>query len=212
MKVSLNFANVKDTDLSKKFRTIGVKVKENIHLFPKTPTDPDELLGVVDHFDHWIIVASDGSRTAISQRNKVRRQATKIVKHIGYYVESVSGDDLEIVYAAGFDPANKYRLLPAALPKTGISKIIRGPNSGTAFAYVVPISRSKYGKVAYYELGYAAKNGNAIGEFTVIPSSVARFPIPIKGLTPGTMYIFQARARNRKGVNDWSDPFPYIAT
>ena len=84
LKVSLNLANVKDSDLVLKFRTIGVNVKKNIQLFSETPVDPDELLGVVDQYDHWIIVASDGSRTAIAQRNKVRQQATKMATQIGY--------------------------------------------------------------------------------------------------------------------------------
>jgi hypothetical protein len=213
MKVSLNFTNIKDSDLSIKFRTIGVNMRKNIQRWvPKPPLDLDEFLGVLDQYDHLIVVAADGSRTAISQRNKLRHQASKMATQLGHYVEGVSEDDLEIVYAAGFEPANKYRLLPVALPKTDIAKVIRGPNSGTAMAYIVPISRSKYGKVVYYELRYASKNGDDIGEFTVIPTLVARFPIPIKNLTPGTVYIFQVRATNKKGFNDWSDPLNYIAT
>jgi hypothetical protein len=62
-------------------------------------------------------------------------------------------------------------------------------------------------------LRYASKNGDDIGDFTVIPTHVARFPIPIKKLTPGTAYIFQVRAANKTaGFNDWSDPFSYMAT
>jgi hypothetical protein len=213
MKVSLNFANSKDSDLSLKFRTIGVNMKKNIQRFRKTPVDLDEFLGVLDRYDHLIAVATDGSRTAISQRDKLRQQATKMATLLGHYVGYVAGDDLEIVYSAGYEPANKYRLLPAPLPKTGIAKVVRGPNSGTALAYIVPISRLKYGKVVYYELRYASKNGEDIGEFNVIPTHVARFPIPIKNLTPGTVYTFQVRAANKKaGFNDWSDPLSYMAT
>jgi hypothetical protein len=105
----------------------------------------------------------------------------------------------------------KYRLLPKPLPKTPIDKVVRCPNTGTALAYIIPISRS-IGKVAYYELRYAAKNGADIGEFTVLTAFVARFPISIKNLTPGTTYIFQARATNKVGFNDWSDPVNFIAT
>jgi hypothetical protein len=56
------------------------------------------------------------------------------------------------------------------------------------------------------------KNGNEIGEFTVIPTHVARFPILVKNLAPGTIYIFQARASNKIGFNDWSDPVSFMAT
>src|SRR6267154_1945503 len=65
MKVSLNFSNVKDSDLSLKFRGIGGKMKKNIKLFAKTPVDLDEFLALVDQYDKAIIVAADGSRAAI---------------------------------------------------------------------------------------------------------------------------------------------------
>ena len=65
MKVSLNFSNVKDTDLSVKFRTIGVSMKKKPQFFPKTPVDLDDFLGVVDDFDQAIVVAADGSKKAI---------------------------------------------------------------------------------------------------------------------------------------------------
>jgi hypothetical protein len=210
MKVSLNFSNVKDVDLSLKFQGIGRKMKTNIQLFPRPPVDLDEFLALVKEYDHAITVAVDGSKKAISQRNKLRAQSIKMATQLGHYVEFV-GEDLETVYAAGFEPAYKYRLLPKPLPKTGVDKVVRGPNMGTALAYIIPISRS-IGKVVYYELRYAAKNGADIGEFTVIPAHVARFPISIKNLTPGTTYIFQARATNKVGFNDWSDPVNFIAT
>jgi len=123
----------------------------------------------------------------------------------------MSEDNLEIVYAANFEPANKYRLLPKPLPKTNVAKVVRGPNSGTALAYITPISRSN-GKVVYYQLGYAETKGDDVGEFTIIPTTVARFPITIKNLTPGTVYIFKVRATNSIGFNDWSDPFKFMAT
>ncbi len=147
---------------------------------------------------------------SIDSCNKLREQAIKMATQFGHYVESVA-EDLETVYAAGFEPAYKYRLLPKPLPKTRVDKVVRGPNTGTALAYIVPISRSN-GKVVFYQLRYAAKKGGDIGEFTVIPSHVARFPILVKDLTPGTIYIFQARATNKVAFNDWSDPVSFMAT
>jgi hypothetical protein len=211
MKVSLDFKNVKDTDLVMKFKGIGVNMKRNIKLFPKTPVDLDEFVGLVDEYDRYIIVAADGSKKAISQRNKLRHQTSRMATHLGNYVGDVADDDIQIVYAAGYEPAYKYRLLPKLPPKTAIAKVVRGPNSGTALAYIIPIPRSN-GKTSYYELRFAAKNGADTGEFTVIPTTVARFPITIKNLTPGTTYIFQVRAANKVGFNDWSDPIPYMAT
>jgi hypothetical protein len=211
MRVSLNFTNVKDTDLWGKFKRISYKMKLNIRLFSKTPVDLDDFAALVDEYHHATVAAMDGSKKAISQRQKLRGQATKMARQLGHYVEDVADGDLEKIYAAGFEPAYKYRLLQQALPKTGIKKVVHGPNSGTALVYIIPISRSK-GKVAHYELGYAEQTGDVIGEFTTIPTPVARFPIPVKNLTPGTIYIFQARAFNNIGLTDWSDPVSFMAT
>jgi hypothetical protein len=211
MKVSLNFSNVKDTDLSSKFKAIGRKMKANIRLFPGMPVDPDDFLALVDEYQQAITTAVDGSKKAISQRNKLREQAIKMATQLGHHVGYVADGDLETVYSAGFDPAYKYRLLPKPLPQTGINKVVRGANTGTALAYITPIPRSK-GKVVYYELRYAEKNGNGIGDFTIIPTPVARFPIPVGNLTPGTIYIFQARAANKIGFNDWCVPLSFMAT
>jgi hypothetical protein len=211
MKVALNFSNIKDAALTVKFRGIGSKMKTNIKLFPQTPVDLDDFLALNDEYNQAIIVAADGSKKAISQRNKLREQATKKATLLGHYVGYVAGNDLEKVYAAGFEPASKYRLLPKPLPKTVIGKVVRGPNSGTAFVYITPIPRSN-GKVIYYEMGYTARNGAEIGELTVIPTTIARFPILVKNLTPGTTYIFQVRAANKVGFNDWSDPLDFMAT
>jgi hypothetical protein len=211
MKVSLNFSNVKDMDLALRFKGAGVKMKNNIRLFPKPAVDLDKFLAIVDEYSNAITLATDGGKRAISQRNKLRKQAIKLATLLGHYVGYVADNDLETVYAAGFEPADKYRLLPKPLPKTGIGKVVRGPNSGTARVYIVPIPRSN-GKVSYYELGYAPKTADGIGEFTVIPTTVARFPIAIKNLIPGTNYLFKVRASNKLGFNDWSDPVIFMAT
>jgi fibronectin type III domain protein len=211
MRVSLNFSNVKDTDLWGKFKGIGYKMKLNNRRFPETPVDLEDFAAMVDEYHGAIAAAMDGSKKAILQRQKLRSQATKMARQLGHYVEDVADGDLETIYAAGFDPAYKYRRLRQALPQTGIKRVLHGPSSGTALVYIIPIPRSK-GKVAHYELGYAKQNGDGIGEFTIIPTTVARFPIPVENLTPGTIYLFQVRAANNIGFNGWSDPVSFMAT
>ena len=214
MRVSVDFNNDKDSELVTKFRRIGRGVKKNVNLFQKPPFDLDQFLSLVDDYNHAIVAAMDRSRMAIAQRNKLRKEATKQATLLSRYVGNVADNDLQIVYAGGCEPAEKYRLLPQPIPKPRMSKVVRGPNSGTALAYITPISRAKHGKVAHYELGYAIKNGNDIGDLTIVPTTRARFPITIKNLIPGTIYIFQARAlgNNKNAFTDWSDPYPYMAT
>jgi hypothetical protein len=214
MRVSVDFNNVKDADLVMKFRAMGRGVKKNVKLFQKPPFDLDQFLSLVDDYNQAILAAADRSRMAIAQRNKLRTEATKQATLLGHYVGRVADNDLDTVYAGGCEPAQKYRLLRQPIPKPRMNKVVRGPNSGTALAYITPISRSKHGKVAHYELGYAIQNGNDIGDLTIVPTTVARFPITIRNLTPGTTYIFQARAlsNNTQGFTDWSAPYPYMAT
>ena len=75
-------------------------MKKNIKLFPKTPVDLDEFLALVDQYDKAIIVAADGSRTAISQRNKLRQQAGKMATQLGHYAGDVAENDLECIFRA----------------------------------------------------------------------------------------------------------------
>jgi hypothetical protein len=210
MKVALDFNNVKPPDLVVKFRYIGEQMTTNVATFPKPPVAIVVFLAKVDELNRAIVLAMD-SKKAISLRDKLQHEVTKMATLLGHYVESIA-DDAATIYLSGFEPAYKYRRLPQPLPRTGVSKVLRGPNSGTALAYITPLSRSKHGKVNSYELRYAAKIGDEIGEFTVFQKHVARFPIPVKDLTPGRVYIFQARALNSAGFNDWSDSVSYMAT
>src|SRR2546421_13107775 len=119
MKVALDFNNIKPPELLIKFRYIGKQMKANVKTFPKPPHDLDEFLGKVDELAQAITAAADGSKKAISLRNKLQQQAIKMATLLGYYVESIA-EDAATVYLSGFEPAHKYRRLPLPLPKTGL--------------------------------------------------------------------------------------------
>jgi hypothetical protein len=48
-------------------------------------------------------------------------------------------------------------------------------------------------------------NGVPPGNGTIVTATVAKTPIPINGLTPGTIYALQVRALGKLGYTDWSD-------
>jgi hypothetical protein len=179
--------------------------------FPKSPVDLDVFNATVGLYDAGITRALDGSKKAISERNRLREEVIKMVTQLGHYVSHMS-EDLATLYTSGFQPAYKSRRLPQALPKPAIRKVDHGPNSGTLLVWITPISRDS-GRVNCYELRRAEMAGDAIaGDWIVQPSTTARFPISIQNLKPGAIYAFQVRALNQCGYTDWSDSATFMCT
>src|SRR5579884_1721495 len=141
MRVALDFNNKKPGELVIKFKYIIQQMKANAAVFPKPPEDLDVFLAKVEDFENSITAAADGSKKAISLRNRLQYEAIRTATFIGHYVEAIA-EDAATVYLSGFEPAYKYARLPQPLPKTRISKVVRGPNSGTAVAYIVPDRKS----------------------------------------------------------------------
>jgi Fibronectin type III domain len=209
MRVAIDFNNDKDTELVIFFRNVYRHMKNNPRV-PKPPVDLEVFIAKVNEYDAAITAAVDGGKRAISRRNKLRQEAIFLATQLGHYVSAVC-DDSEAVYSTGWEPAFQYRLLAKALPTPRLDHAERGPNTGTAAVQIEPISR-KHGRTAYYEIRYAPTDGNGqlTGEYLTHPSAVARFPIIIKNLKPGTYYVFQVRAFNKLGPTDWSSPVTFL--
>ncbi len=191
-------------------RGVYTRMKGNRE-FPKPPIDLNVFKATVDLYDAAITHAFDGSKKAISARNRLRAEVIKLLRQLGHYVGD-STEDVATVYSSGFEPAYKLRRLPQPLPKPGIAKIDHGPNSGALRVWITPISR-QFGRVSFYELRRAEMDGDAIiSDWIVQPSMTARFPISIPNLKPGTVYAFQAPAITPDCFTDWSDSGTFMCT
>src|SRR5262249_15583559 len=87
---------------------------------------------------------------------------------------------------------------PIAQPR--VVSIEQG-NSGQLLVSVTPIPKAHGYDVRHAPLA----NGLPAADWTTVTITIAKFSIPIDGLTPGTIYGFQVRALGKLGYTDWSD-------
>jgi hypothetical protein len=100
----------------------------------------------------------------------------------------------------------------AALQSSDLSESIRsvkvGPNSGQAQVKLVAIPGA-----GSYELRWApVPAGGVPSQWTIQPITNVRSAKVVTGLTPGTTYVFQARAVIQSAYTDWSDSVTQMAT
>jgi hypothetical protein len=63
-----------------------------------------------------------------------------------------------------------------------------------------------------YELRYAAITNGTPGPWISQLVTGVKTPVTLSGLTPGTLYAFQARSMSKAGHSDWSDSVTFMCT
>ncbi len=109
--------------------------------------------------------------------------------------------------SSGFD------LRPSGGTKTQpLSQFIRridtGENSGQ-----MQVSVTAFPDAYSYQVRWdSANTGGAEPTWTIRSIGTTQLPVTIESLTPGTAYVFPARALTESGFTDWSDPVTRICT
>jgi hypothetical protein len=67
------------------------------------------------------------------------------------------------------------------------------------------ISVTPVAKARSYDIRYAPLVNGVPGNWATETVTIAKKPVTISGLTPGTIYAFQVRALGSLGYTDWSD-------
>jgi hypothetical protein len=88
-----------------------------------------------------------------------------------------------------------------------IRKVAHGANSGEITLWLKAVA-----KASSYEIRYAQVNAGTTMTWTSVPFSNVKQPAALKGLTPATTYLFQARALVNSTYTDWSDSISFICT
>ena len=175
--------------------------------FPNPPVDLDALKKVIDTLSALRVEALDGSKKVIAEKKKQRGFMTAMLRLLARYVEFASQGDMAVFQTSGFEAASRTRT-PAQPLSEKIRKIEHGSNSGQVIVWLTALAAA-----FSYELGYApAVNGGMPATFTREAVTRAKTPVILDGLTPGTAYVFQARALTNDGYTDWSNPVQFICT
>jgi len=189
-----------DVDVSTRTDNVATGLDGNVNYTnPAPPVAPKDLKAANDQFRALIAQAADGSRTVKAQKNKMRHEIIKDMRLLGRYVEKVSNGDMAIFTSSGFEPAPAVRTPQQPISPT-FKTVVHGPNSGE-----IDVRLNAVAGAASYEMRYAATANGVAGNWTVLPLAHTRLPVKLTGLTPGTVYAFQARSLGNAGYSDWGD-------
>ena len=177
--------------------------------FANPPVDLATLKANIDSFSALTSESQDGSKKVIAEKKKHRTVVIKNLRLLGRYVDVTCKEDMAIFKSSGFEPAASGAKAPTqSLPTPSIKKVDHGATSGQLLVQVKAVRGGKT-----YDLRFAAITSNTPPTvWTTEPMPNAKGPFAINGLTPGTTYAFQARARGKLGYTDWSDSVTFMCT
>ena len=208
LRVKLISGGLSDTDIATQAVAVVDGLTGNLKL-TNPPINPADLKTQVDTYASLIAAAADGSKKAITERNKQRAVVVKMLRQLAHWVEANCNDDPTILQSSGFQQqATPVRgTPPQPLDGPPSFKLINGKNSGQIIVRGTPVLKAVSYTVHYAPLGPDGKPGSWT-EMT--PVTVIR-SITVSGLTPGTTYAFQIRALGRAGYTNWSDSVTRIS-
>ena len=180
----------------------------NAAIFPKPPLDLATYQAAITAYKASIAAAIDGSKTAISQKKKLRHAVLKFYAELAHYVEANCNEDMTTFRLSGFQPASNTKSPPQPLPAPAIASVVQGPNTGQLKFKVAPVPQALSYQIRFAPLPAGGATPASWTEQT-LPSKKA---VIVSNLTPGTTYTFQARALGRLGYSNWSDPANRMVT
>ena len=182
-------------------------IKDNPAFTLNLPFDIAVFKTAIDGYAAAVNEALDASKKAIAERNRQREVVIKMLRQLAHHVEAASKDDLTVFLSSGFDlrPTGRTKTPPVS---QSIQKIDSGDNSGQLVVSVAAVPD------AYsYQVRWApASTAGTETAWTIHSVGKTKPPVTIGSLTPGTAYVFQARALTDTGFTDWSDSVTRICT
>lgn len=199
-RTSLAFTRLSDSPLNSFAENVVLKMTANT-AYP-TPTVPlTAVTGAQLAFSNAINAAKNGGKQATAAKNARREALTALLRQNAAYVQSVAGEDLEMLLSSGFEAVTNSRTR-IMLPQPVVERVENTQSTKLGLRLTpVPTARA-------YEVRISQGNGvwQQVGVFTYSR------PILIENLTPGTIYTVQARAvGGTTGYSDWSDPVSHMA-
>lgn len=187
--------------------TVYAGLKDN----PRFPANPPVALDVfntkIDAYRSAIASAEDGSRRAMTERNKLKDELATMMRHLGHWVEANCGQDPATFASSGFPSVSAPRVSQGPLAAPVILKTQNGTVSGQINLQITPLPGARNYEVQYAPIGA----DGTTGAWTKLPPFASSRGISVTGLTPGATYLFQVRAFSKAGLTDWSDAVSRIA-
>ena len=169
---------------------------------PAPPVDQPALQAANNALAAANSAAANGGKKELEQQKKDKEAVVKILVQLAHWAEANCKDDMTIFLSSGFQAASTARTNTPPVSEA-IRKIALGSVSG---AVVLTLVRFK--GAASYELRWASVAPGTANPtaWSSQPVANSKTPVTISNLTPGTIYVFQARAVTTTGYSDWSQP------
>ena len=205
IRVLLDFARLTATELLARANAVYAGLNLN-PAYPNPPVPMSEFRLAIDESAAAVTAALDGGAKAIAHRNAMGEALRRTLRKLAHYVEAACNDNMTTFLSSGFQPLQRVRAKTQPVSEA-IRKIEPGTTAGELQVALVPLP----GAVSY-ELRWAQVSGGTPGDWISQPIARVRPPVPVKNLTPGASYVFQARALTPSGLTDWSDSINRICT
>lgn len=207
VRVKLAYAGIADMQVA----TQGIAVVDgmtNNTKLPNPPVKPADLKTEVDSYASLIAASADGSKKAITEREKQREVVVTMLRQLGHWVEANCNNDPAVFQSSGFQQqSTAVQTAPQPLAGPPSFTLTNGPNSGQMIMRGKPARKAVSYTPRYAAVGADGKPGS----WTEWSPVTAIRSITVTGLTPGTLYAFQMRAQGRAGYTDWSDSVTRIS-
>lgn len=205
-KVNLGFQHYNDEDIAVQAETIIAAMTNNAHFEEPTPS-LQELEDVKEaYLEKLVLSRKKGSPYDTAQKNKARKDLEKVLSELGFYVNKISNGDLPKMLSTGF-VLSRYRT--KVLPPEQIKNISLkdGLNNGqimlsfekvpraVLYEYRYSKEKDEFGEIQWGPIGYTFKSQNNL----------------IDSVSPGAKYYISVRAKNNRGLSDWSEPVSWYA-
>ena len=174
---------------------------------PAYPVDQGALKAANDALQSAIAAAAGGSKQAITAKNHAKDAVVALLEQLATYVSVNSRGDMNAFSSSGFTPKSTAKTRTAPVSET-IKKIVPASLTGQMLVYLMKFSGAK---TYLLQWGVPGPGGALPATWSSMPVDNLKLPATVTGLTPGTTYVFQARAVIQNGYSNWGDPVARIA-
>lgn len=208
-KVISNYVDWSDFELSTLAGRVVVAMNDvatQVH-FPTPDPDLEDLeILASDYISKHEVASQRGSALQISQKNESREALLAGLKKLAHYVNGVANGRTSLLLSTGLVLASAAKTLTAP----GVPERIRlrdGTLKGQMRLDFVAVKEAWEYEV---NVGESTLNDPTILWTHTFGTTNSRGNI-LSDLTAGTFYHVQVRARNGRGIGDWSEPVSLLA-
>lgn len=201
-----NYSNMANSEIVNRASAAYTGLNGNVN-FTNLPVALTDFKAQIDSVTVLMAQAIDGGKKIVAEMRKQVRALIKMMRALGRHVELNCKDDESIFKSSGFEAVSTTKTAPAALTEK-----IRSVAHGTVSGEIV-LKLKAVAKAGSYDLRFGpSASGGLPTTWTTKSTTSVKAPIIIDGLTPGTIYAFEARVLVGSQFTDWSDPVTFMCT